>query len=138
MSKFDDICNRTLNEIAPAIAATIARPIIGAAIGGAANKTVKTVANIAKNVKNAVTGEEDEDTKNENIQMTGQPNQQQAPVDPKIMQELIAAKNEQQVQLALQKLQALQQKQTTAQKPQQNLVPKPGQPNQQQNNQPAV
>jgi len=34
---------------------------------------------------------------------------QQAPIDPKIMQELIAAKNEQQVQLALQKLQATQQ-----------------------------
>jgi hypothetical protein len=37
--------------------------------------------------------------------------QKQPVVDPKIMQELIAAKNEQQVQLALQKLQAAQQAQ---------------------------
>jgi hypothetical protein len=36
-------------------------------------------------------------------------NAQQPAIDPKIMQELIAAKNEQQVQLALQKLQATQQ-----------------------------
>jgi hypothetical protein len=41
---------------------------------------------------------------------TNQP-QQQPPVDPKIVQELIAAKNEQQVQMALQKLQAAQQAQ---------------------------
>ena len=33
---------------------------------------------------------------------------QQPPTDPKIVQELIAAKTEQQVQIALQKLQALQ------------------------------
>ena len=33
---------------------------------------------------------------------------QQPPIDPKIIQELIAAKNEQQVQIALQKMQALQ------------------------------
>ena len=33
---------------------------------------------------------------------------QQPPIDPKIIQELIAAKNEQQVQMALQKMQALQ------------------------------
>ena len=39
---------------------------------------------------------------------TGQAQQQPA-VDPKIVQELIAAKNEQQVQMALQKLQAAQQ-----------------------------
>lgn len=37
--------------------------------------------------------------------------QQQQNIDPKIVQELIAAKNEQQVQIALQKLQALQQAQ---------------------------
>jgi len=36
---------------------------------------------------------------------------QQAPIDPKIIQELIAAKNEQQVQMALQKMQAAQQAQ---------------------------
>ena len=36
-------------------------------------------------------------------------NTQQPVVDPQIMQELIAAKNEQQVQLALQKLQVAQQ-----------------------------
>jgi hypothetical protein len=42
---------------------------------------------------------------------TNQAQQKQAAVDPKIMQELIAAKNEQQVQLALQKLQAAQQAQ---------------------------
>jgi len=33
---------------------------------------------------------------------------QQPPLDPKIVQELIAAKTEQQVQIALQKMQALQ------------------------------
>ena len=33
---------------------------------------------------------------------------QQPPLDPKIVQELIAAKTEQQVQMALQKMQALQ------------------------------
>ena len=33
---------------------------------------------------------------------------EQPPIDPKIIQELIAAKNEQQVQIALQKMQALQ------------------------------
>ena len=37
-----------------------------------------------------------------------QPAAQQPPTDPKIVQELIAAKTEQQVQIALQKLQALQ------------------------------
>jgi len=36
---------------------------------------------------------------------------QQPQIDPKIVQELIAAKNEQQVQMALQKLQAAQQAQ---------------------------
>lgn len=45
--------------------------------------------------------------------VTGAQTQQQ--VDPKIVQELIAAKNEQQVKLALQKLQAVQS--ATQQKP---------------------
>jgi hypothetical protein len=49
---------------------------------------------------------------------------QQPPLDPKIVQELIAAKTEQQVQIALQKMQALQ-----AAKPGQQPVP---------NQQPAV
>ena len=49
---------------------------------------------------------------------------QQPPIDPKIIQELIAAKNEQQVQIALQKMQALQ-----AAKPGQQPTP---------NQQPAV
>lgn len=49
---------------------------------------------------------------------------QQPPLDPKIIQELIAAKTEQQVQMALQKMQALQ-----AAKPGQQPVP---------NQQPAV
>ena len=49
---------------------------------------------------------------------------QQPPIDPKIVQELIAAKTEQQVQIALQKLQALQ-----AAKPGQQPAP---------NQQPAV
>ena len=49
---------------------------------------------------------------------------QQPPIDPKIIQELIAAKNEQQVQIALQKMQALQ-----AAKPGQQPAP---------NQQPAV
>jgi hypothetical protein len=44
------------------------------------------------------------------------PNQGQQPqIDPKILQELIAAKTEQEVQMALQKMQALQQ--GTQQKP---------------------
>jgi hypothetical protein len=41
--------------------------------------------------------------------VTGQA--QQPPIDPAIMQELIAAKTEQQVQMALQKMQAAQQAQ---------------------------
>ena len=49
---------------------------------------------------------------------------QQPPLDPKIIQELIAAKTEQQVQIALQKMQALQ-----AAKPGQQPAP---------NQQPAV
>jgi len=49
---------------------------------------------------------------------------QQLPLDPKIVQELIAAKTEQQVQIALQKMQALQ-----AAKPGQQPAP---------NQQPAV
>jgi len=49
---------------------------------------------------------------------------QQPPLDPKIVQELIAAKTEQQVQIALQKMQALQ-----AAKPGQQPAP---------NQQPAV
>ena len=49
---------------------------------------------------------------------------QQPPLDPKIVQELIAAKTEQQVQIALQKMQALQ-----AVKPGQQSAP---------NQQPAV
>lgn len=51
---------------------------------------------------------------------------QQPPLDPKIVQELIAAKTEQQVQIALQKMQALQ-----AAKPGQQPIPNP-------NQQPAV
>lgn len=46
---------------------------------------------------------------------------QQPPIDPNIMQELIAAKTEQQVQMALQKLQA-------AQQAQQQKPTTPGQP----------
>ncbi len=46
-----------------------------------------------------------------NAAAANQAQQKQPTVDPKIVQELIAAKNEQQVQLALQKLQAAQQAQ---------------------------
>lgn len=54
---------------------------------------------------------------NQTAPQNTQPNttaQQAAEVDPKIVQELIAAKDEQQVKMALQKLQALQ---TAQQKP---------------------
>lgn len=49
-------------------------------------------------------------------------NQTQPQVDPKIIQELIAAQNEQQVQMALQKLQAAQQAQQKPTTPNQPAV----------------
>jgi hypothetical protein len=53
--------------------------------------------------------------------VAGQP--QQPAIDPKIVQELIAAKTEQQVQMALQKMQAAQQAQQ--QKPATGTTPQP-------------
>ena len=124
MSKFDELYKQLSSEITtealPALAApvlgAIGRGVVSGAAGAIAGQAVKKILNKNKN-------EDEDETTDENVQMQ-QPQQNtatgvqpksvtgnQTQVDPKIIQELIAAKNEQQVQMALQKLQAIQQTQ---------------------------